>query len=113
MVRALIEAGATVDTQDKVSQIVYARMCILLLTLCYHSQFGQTPLYLASFCGHQKSVELLNQAGANVDIPEEVSAICKRILKTETDACTHVYHIVNIQQNPQCSVCMHELLIIH
>ena len=72
MVRALIEAGATVDTQDKVSQIVY--ICVhYLLTMCCHSQFGQTPLYLASFYGHQNYVELLIQTEVNVDVPQKVN----------------------------------------
>ncbi len=34
---------------------------------------GETPLWLASICGHQKCVELLINAGANVDVPNEVS----------------------------------------
>ena len=77
VVRALIEAGATVDTQNKVSRIVYVcvYVCVYisLLTMCCHSQFGQTPLYIASFHGHQNYVELLIQMGANVDVPKQVS----------------------------------------
>ena len=78
VVRALIEAGATVDTQDKVSQIgcVY----IILLTMSCHSQYGQTPLYLASSHGHQNYVELLIQTGANVDVPRQVSIMLSEII---------------------------------
>ncbi len=38
-----------------------------------HVQLGQTPLWTASVSGHQKCMELLINAGANVDIPNEVS----------------------------------------
>ncbi len=44
-------------------------------------QAGQTPLYIASFNGHQKCTELLINAGANVDVTtEEVSV----------SSCTHI-----------------------
>ena len=36
-------------------------------------QEGETPLWTASFYGHQKCMELLINAGANVDVPKEVS----------------------------------------
>ncbi len=45
----------------------------MLFTLVSYVQVGQTPLYVACFCGHQKCVELLINAGANVDTPKEVS----------------------------------------
>ena len=39
-----------------------------------HVQSGQSPLWSASFYGHLKCVELLiNAAGANVDMQDEVS----------------------------------------
>ncbi len=48
-------------------------------------QSGQTPLWSASFDGHNKCVELLIDAGANVDIPDEVSVAhtSQRPLATE------------------------------
>ncbi len=36
-------------------------------------QSGETPLLVASFEGHQKCMELLIDAGANVDVPQKVS----------------------------------------
>ena len=42
-------------------------------------QSGETPLWTASFDGHQKCMELLIDAGANVDVPQEVSV----------SSCTH------------------------
>ncbi|XP_064395548.1 uncharacterized protein LOC135342673 isoform X3 [Halichondria panicea] len=50
IVRVLLAAKATVNTQTK---------------------SGQTPLWVASFYGHQKCMELLIDAGANVDVPKE------------------------------------------
>ena len=36
-------------------------------------QSGATPLWAASFYGRQKCMELLIDAGANVDVPNKVS----------------------------------------
>ncbi len=36
-------------------------------------QDGESPLYAASFDGHQKCVQLLLEAGAIVDVQKEVS----------------------------------------
>ena len=36
-------------------------------------QWGQSPIWDASFDGHEKCVKLLIRAGANVDVPEKVS----------------------------------------
>ena len=54
VVRALLEAGAFVDTQD---------------------EDGMTPLLLAAFWGHATLVEALLDAGADRDITEEVCCI--------------------------------------
>ncbi len=40
-------------------------------------QEGATPLWTASFYGHHKCMELLIDAGANVDVLEEVSVSIK------------------------------------
>ncbi len=45
-----------------------------------HVQSGQSPLWSASFEGHLKCVELLIDAGANVDMQAEVSV----------SSCTHL-----------------------
>ena len=59
---------------------------ILLFTLANtykhtaHVQLGQSPLWSASYDGHLKCVELLIDAGANVDMQEEVSvSICTHL----------------------------------
>ena len=44
---------------------------LLLMHEC--TQSGQSPLWIASFNGHQKCVGLLIDAGANVDIQNKVS----------------------------------------
>ena len=38
-------------------------------------QTGESPLYSASSGGHQKVVELLTRAGANVSVQKEVKAL--------------------------------------
>ena len=43
-------------------------------------QWGESPFWLASWKGHQKCVRLLINAGANVDVPKEVSVT----------SCTHI-----------------------
>ena len=45
----------------------------VILSFILHTQHGESPLYAASFNGHQKCVHLLIEAGANVDVPKEVS----------------------------------------
>ncbi len=56
-------------------------------------QSGATPLWAASFEGHQKSMELLIDAGANVDVPNEVSV----------SSCTHISEAISHRASP-CSV---------
>ncbi len=46
---------------------------IITILLSFTLQWRQSPLYVASFNGHQKCVQLLLEAGAIVDVQEEVS----------------------------------------
>ena len=36
-------------------------------------QWGESPIWTASFNGHEECVDQLIKAGANVDVPKEVS----------------------------------------
>ena len=62
-------------------------------TLCdhviLHVQWGESPLYTASFYGHLKCVQLLLEAGANVDVPKEVSVV--RIKRPSSHQTPTVY----------------------
>ena len=58
-----------------------------------HTQSGESPLYTASFNGHQKCVNLLIEAGANVDVPTEVSV---------TSTHTSQRPPINMYQSIQC-----------
>ncbi len=54
-------------------------------------QYGQTPLWIASFYGHQKCMELLIDAGADVNEKDEVSVVHAHISVAETTSpVTHV-----------------------
>ena len=46
---------------------------IITILLSFTLQWRQSPLWLASCCGHQKCVELLLEAGAIVDVQKDVS----------------------------------------
>ena len=71
VVRALIQAGATVNTQNKVSEIICIKS--FLQFILTYLQWGETALLTASFKGHWKCVQLLVDAEANVDVPKEVN----------------------------------------
>ncbi len=51
---------------------IYMYRCIYIV-LCHVLQTGQSPLWVASFYGHLKCVELLLGGGANVDVQNVVS----------------------------------------
>ena len=53
--------------------LFFKHILFTLISFSSYVQSGETPLWTASFDGHQKCMELLIDAGANVDIPEEVS----------------------------------------
>ncbi len=90
-VKVLLAAKATVNTQDKVSFVVQT-LCSqhAVIIVSHYVQFGQTPLWAASFSGHLKCVELLIVSGANVDMQKEVSV----------SSCTHT------SENTDCSLTM-------
>ncbi len=46
---------------------------IITILLSFTFQWRQSSLWFASFYGHQKCVQLLLEAGAIVDVQEEVS----------------------------------------
>ncbi len=75
IVRVLLAAKATINIQHKVGFVVQTIYHNILFTLfSSYVQSGETPLCTASFYGHQKCMELLIDAGANVDVPKEVSS---------------------------------------
>ncbi len=86
IVRVLLAAKATFNTQTKVG-LLYKHISHSMLFTLFSSyvQSGQTPLYSASFSGHQQCIELLIDAGASVDVPKEVSVVhtSQRPLATE------------------------------
>ena len=66
----------------------------MLFTLpIMYIQSGQSPLWVACFHGHQQCMELLIDAGANVDVPREVSV----------SSCTHISEATSHRASP-CSV---------
>ncbi len=73
MVRVLLAAKATVNTQHKVVQTISHNMLFTLFSSYIYVQSGETSLWRASFNNHQKCMELLIDAGANVDVPNKVS----------------------------------------
>ncbi len=85
--RVLLAAKATVNTQTKVGFVVqthFPQHAVHIVFLLY-VQSGETPLWTASFDGHKKCVKLLIDAGANIDVPKEVSVVhtSQRPLATE------------------------------
>ncbi len=83
IVRVLLAAKATVNIQNKVGFVVQTishNMLFTLFSSYIYVQSGQTPLWVASFDGHQKCMELLIDVGANVDVPREVSV----------SSCSHI-----------------------
>ena len=46
---------------------------MITCTHCVHVQWGESPIWAASFGGHEECVDQLLKAGANVDVPKEVS----------------------------------------
>ncbi len=79
--RVLLSAKATVNTQIKVSFVVQTLSSQhFVIIVSHYLQSGESPLWTASFDGHQKCVELLINAGSNVDMLNKVSV----------SSCTHL-----------------------
>ena len=76
-----------------VSFVVHFSHNMLFTSFSSYVQEGETPLWTASFHGHQKCMELLIDAGANVDVPKEVSV----------SSCTHISEATSHRASP-CSV---------
>ncbi len=72
--------------------------------LSSYVQRGETPLWTTSFDGHNKCMELLIDAGANVDIPNVVSVVhtSQRPLATELP---HVLLTWSIRHQSYSHVC--------
>ncbi len=89
--RVLLAAKATVNTQNKVV-LLYKHISHNMLFTLFSSyvQSGQTPVWKASFNGHQKCLELLIDAGANVDVLSEVSV----------SSCTHISETTRATESP-------------
>ena len=86
MVRVLLAAKASVNTQNKVSFVVQtlsSQHAVIIVS--HYKQWGESPLWASSFHGHQKCVELLVNAGAIVDMQVKVSA----------SSCTHISELVH------------------
>ncbi len=73
MVRVLLAARATFNTQDKVSIDRLHAAQHAYHTVHIQIQFGNSPLWSAILKGHQKCMLLLVNAGANVDVQQNVS----------------------------------------
>ncbi len=106
IVRVLLAAKARVNTQDKVSCLFclhyvymlytadnYIQSHVIMLFMFYvmHVQWKQSPVFLASFKGHHKCVDLLINAGANVDLQKAVSVSLSWCFCTCMFTCSSVF----------------------
>ena len=72
-VKALIEAGADVNLQNKASSFILF-ISVYSDSIWFYSQYVVTALMLAALLGHTATVKALIEAGDNVNLQNKASS---------------------------------------